>query len=188
MHHIAILVAAVLFNNQVSVAVPLASNSDEPSEVGQPCGKTLGDCAGILTCTPLSTNCTEWVTNWPEGCPGTCQEIDVSQQQIYTLCGGWQLMDDCDERRERCVADPRHADPCGPSCDGAGICWPFDDVCGGDTGRVCPEGKACFMRSNFAGVLQGKCFPLRFGSDAYEKTGLEEMYRTDQDGYQEDEP
>ena len=40
-------------------------------------------------------------------------------------------MDDCDERRERCVADPRREDACGPSCDGMGICWPFKERCEG---------------------------------------------------------
>ncbi len=83
-------------------------------------------------------------------------------------------MGDCDERRERCVADPRHMDRCGLSCDGMGICWPFQDVCDGD-GRGCGEAKVCFLDSTSG----GKCFPLRFGSDYYEKTGLEEVLRTD---------
>ncbi len=92
-------------------------------------------------------------------------------------------MDDCDERRERCVADPRHMDTCGPSCDGAGICWPFQDVCDAE-GRGCGEGKVCFAYRG--GGVGGRCLPLRFGSDYYEKTRLEEVVRTDQDGWQED--
>lgn len=172
-----ITAAAFLLNVAVSVAAPLASG---PSEVGQPCGQTLGDCTGDLTCIPLSTNCTIWVTSWQEGCPGTCQVIDLSQAQIYTLCGGWSLYDDCDERVERCVADPRTDQGCGPSCDGPGICWRFEDTCGGETGWECPEGKACFPYGNTG---TGRCFPLRFGSDYYDKTGLEEVYRTDQDGF-----
>jgi hypothetical protein len=176
MRHTAIITAAtLLLNIQLSTSIPLDS---PPSEVGQPCGQTLGDCAGTLTCIPLSTNCTQWVNTWNEGCPGTCQDIDISQQQVYTLCGGWGLMDDCDERRESCIADPRSADQCGPSCDGPGICWPYADICGGEAQIACPAGKACFEDLI--------CLPLRFGSDYYEKSKLEEVTRTDQDGWQED--
>jgi hypothetical protein len=172
-HTIILRAAALLFHISLSVAVPLDS---APSEVGQACSQTLGDCAGTLTCIPLSSNC----TSWREDCAGTCQEIDISKQQIYTLCGGWSLIDDCDERREMCVADPRRMYECGPSCDGPGICWPFKEMCGGEAGTQCPEGKVCF-RDMF-------CFPLRFGSDYYQKSKLEEVTRTDQDGYQEGEP
>jgi hypothetical protein len=176
-----ITAAAFILNVAASAAAPLASG---PSKVGQACSESLGDCAGALTCIPLSTNCTRWAPSWngDEGCPGTCQDIDISQAQIYTLCGGWSLYDDCDERVERCVLDPRTSEGCGPSCDGPGICWPLD-VCGGETGMQCPEGKACFVRGS---AESGMCFPLRFGSDHYEKTSLEEVYRTDQDGMQRD--
>ncbi|KAK3294094.1 uncharacterized protein B0H64DRAFT_399694 [Chaetomium fimeti] len=168
-------VAAFLLDIRVSAATPVDS---PPSEVGQPCGQTLGDCAGNLTCIPLSTDCTRWVNSSNEGCPGTCQEIDISKQQIYTLCGGWSLIDDCNERIESCIADPRTADSCGPSCDGSGICWPFAEICGGEEKLECPKGKACFNDLI--------CLPLRFGSDYYEKTSLEEVTRTDQDGWQGD--
>ena len=40
----------------------------------------------------------------------------------------------------------------------------------------------CFLNSTSG----GRCFPLRFGSDYYEKMGLEELLRTDQNGWQED--
>ncbi|KAL2190246.1 hypothetical protein L209DRAFT_723727 [Thermothelomyces heterothallicus CBS 203.75] len=112
------------------------------------------------------------------GCQGTCQDIDISKKQIYSLCGGFALYDDCDERIESCIADPRHVDTCGPSCDGPGICWPFAEICGGEEKLPCPEGKACFND-----LL---CFPLRFGSDYYKKSKLEEVHRTDRDGWQED--
>ncbi|KAK4121491.1 hypothetical protein N657DRAFT_535992, partial [Parathielavia appendiculata] len=157
-------------------------------ELGQPCSQSQGDCAGNLTCIPLSPNCTDWSDPI---CSGTCQDLTSSLHpppQIYTLCGGWALYDDCDERREMCVADPRHAaSECGPACDGPGVCWPFADVCqdigGEEAGEEmrkmkCPEGKVCF-KDMF-------CLPLRFGSDHYEKSKLEEVTRTDQDGYQED--
>ncbi|KAK4149849.1 hypothetical protein C8A00DRAFT_18516 [Chaetomidium leptoderma] len=180
MRGISIIAAAVLvFNIQVSVSIPLASS---PPDIGQPCGQSLGDCAGTLTCIPVSTNCTQWVNSWSEGCPGTCRDIDISQVQIYTIFGGWGFMDDCDERREYCTADPRHVDNCGPSCDGFGICWPFAEVCGGETGMACPEGKACFG-GDHRDAQGGMCLPLRFGSDYYEKSGLEEVFRTDQDGF-----
>ncbi|KAH6855843.1 hypothetical protein B0I37DRAFT_365965 [Chaetomium sp. MPI-CAGE-AT-0009] len=164
-------VVAFLIDVRLSLGTPVNS---PPAEVGQPCSQTLGDCAGNLTCIPLSTDC----TRWDKGCLGTCQEIDISKQQIYTLCGGWSLMDDCNERIESCIADPRTADLCGPSCDGSGICWPFAEICGGEEKLECPEGKACFNDLI--------CLPLRFGSDHYEKTSLEEVYRTDQDGWQGD--
>lgn len=100
-------------------------------------------------------------------------------------------MDDCDERVEQCIADPRSADACGPSCDGPGICAPTKDVCGDGTGMECDEGKACFPRMCFGdetnergAACGGLCFPLRFGSDSYEKSGLVEVVRHDQDGDQ----
>jgi hypothetical protein len=187
MRHISVIITAAAFilNAATSGAAPLASG---PSEVGQACSESLGDCAGTLTCIPLSTNCTRWATNWTgkEGCPGTCQDIDISQAQIYTLCGGWSLYDDCDERVERCILDPRTSEwGCGPSCDGPGICWPTTDMCSRETGMKCPEGKECFFWSS-VDTESGMCFPLRFGSDLYEKTSLEEVYRTDQDGMQRD--
>lgn len=163
-----ITTVAFLLSIKASVSIPLTSPTSPPSEIGQPCGQSLGDCASPLTCIPLSANCTEWVHSGSEGCPGTCQHIDIAQQHIYTLCGGWGFFDDCDESRELCVADPRNADECGPSCDGPGICWPFDEWCKVETGEGCAEGKGCFG---------GMCFALRFGSDYYEKTMLEEVYR-----------
>ncbi|KXX77014.1 hypothetical protein MMYC01_205841 [Madurella mycetomatis] len=148
------------------------------AEVDNPCGAELGDCP-TLTCIPLSSNCTYF-----RECPGTCQDLSVEKQQIYTLCGGWQLYDDCDERIEFCTADPRHYDTCGPSCDGLGICAPIDDYCGGNTDRECGKGKACFGGH---GEYVGTCFPLRFGSDYYDKSREEEVFRTDQDGRQDEE-
>ncbi|KAK3321685.1 hypothetical protein B0H66DRAFT_552459 [Apodospora peruviana] len=175
-------------------AMPLA----DPSEVGSACGGDKGDCPS-LTCIPLSANCTTWTTSYQKGCPGTCQSLDVSAQRIYTLCGGWALYDDCDERIESCLADPRHNDKCGPSCDGPGICIPNNDYCGWDKpGKECREGTTCFTDSNMAcreeraadGTIEricgGVCLPLRYGSDYYNKTRLEEVRRTDQDGYQHD--
>lgn len=97
------------------------------------------------------------------------------------------MMDDCDERVEQCVADPRSTDGCGPSCDGPGICAPIKDMCGGDTEMECDEGKVCFPRMCFRNdetACGGLCFPLRFGSDSYEKSGLVEVVRHDQDGNQ----
>lgn len=97
------------------------------------------------------------------------------------------LMDDCDERMERCVADPWRADGCGPSSDGPGIGWPFWEWCD-DTGKGCKEGKVCFPAGrDSVGEEWGKCFPLRFGSDYYEKTGLEEVHKTDQNGWSGEE-
>ncbi|KAK4169712.1 hypothetical protein QBC43DRAFT_197861 [Cladorrhinum sp. PSN259] len=145
------------------------------TEIGTPCGVTNPDCA-TLTCIPTSPSC----TIFPQ-CPGTCQFINVTAQRIYTKCGGWGYYDDCDERYESCIADERTTDFCGPSCDGMGICWPFADYCSSEKGyeRECGEGKACFH-----GAF---CLPLRFGSDSYEKTGLEEVFRNDQNGRQGDE-
>ncbi|KAK4182085.1 hypothetical protein QBC35DRAFT_550320 [Podospora australis] len=164
-------------------AAPLNS-----SEVGQDCGANFPDCP-TLTCIPLSKNCTKWKDSWDKGCPGTCQAIDISKQHIYTLCGGWGLIDDCDERVESCVTDPR-TQSCGPSCDDIGICWPYKDFCDADTGVKCPEGHACF-RTGWGAYKSkegtGWCFPLRYGSDLYPKTGLEEVWRTDQDGWQGEE-
>ncbi|KAH6634629.1 hypothetical protein B0J18DRAFT_416795 [Chaetomium sp. MPI-SDFR-AT-0129] len=162
----------------LALANPLTS--PQPSLINAPCGQTLGDCADPLTCIPLSINCTRWVSSLNEGCPGTCQQLDLTQQKIYTLCGGWEFRDDCDERVEVCVADPRHVDQCGPSCDGMGICWPWAESCDEGLGLECPAGRVCFKE-------RGICLPLRFGSDYYEKTRLEEEYRTDQDGWQGDD-
>lgn len=186
MHTPLLAAAALLFNAaQLTAAaattIPLSSRSSPPSEVGDPCGQELGDCAGDLTCIPLSTDCTIWGENSEDGCPGTCQIINLDEQRIYTVCGGWHLYDDCDERVERCVADPRRYDRCGPSCDGPGICHPFAEVCGLEGDPPCPEGTVCFDSEN-----GGRCFPLRFGSDTYEKTRAEEIVREDQDGWQGD--
>lgn len=60
-----------------------------------------------------------------------------------------------------------------------GICWPWAESCDEELGLECPEGRVCFEE-------RGICLPLRFGSDYYEKTRLEEEYRTDQDGWQGD--
>lgn len=100
------------------------------------------------------------------------------------------MMDDCDERIESCVADPRREGECGPSCDGPGICLPLGETCraavegGGPVG--CPEGTDCFFTTDWMGVKRttGMCFPLRYGSDFYERSRGEEVVRTDQDGYQ----
>ena len=187
MHTPLLAAAALLFNAaQLTAAaattIPLSSRSSPPpSEVGDPCGQELGDCAGDLTCIPLSTDCTIWGENSEDGCPGTCQIINLDEQRIYTVCGGWHMYDDCDERVERCVADPRRYDRCGPSCDGPGICHPFAEVCGLEDDPPCPERTVCFGTGN-----AGRCFPLRFGSDYYEKTRAEEIVREDQDGWQGD--
>ncbi|KAM7193086.1 hypothetical protein V8F33_007958 [Rhypophila sp. PSN 637] len=183
MHPITLLITLLLSASE-SFSTPLIQpTSTDPL----PCGQTNPECPSPLTCIPLSTNCTHWATrSSPSSCPGRCELLDLSQQQIYTLCGGWALMDDCDERIERCVADPRRLDSCGPSCDGPGICWPFKDICDAE-GKGCGEGKVCFWdRPLFDRPVgkQGKCLPLRFGSDYYEKTRLEEVTRTDQDGWQ----
>ncbi|KAK0716721.1 hypothetical protein B0T21DRAFT_296111, partial [Apiosordaria backusii] len=164
-----------------------------PSEINSPCGLDLGDCAHPLTCIPLSTNCTRWTASWSDwaGCPGTCQSIDISVQKIYTLCGGWSLLDNCDERVEYCRRDPRN-DDCGPSCDGAGICQPNDDYCGGKEQQECREGLACFIDGQDWQVdgehPYGVCLPLRFGSERYEKTSLEESWTEEWDGRQGEEP
>ncbi|KAK5658922.1 hypothetical protein OQA88_1737 [Cercophora sp. LCS_1] len=171
----------------------------DPSEVGIPCGHDHPDCP-TLTCVPTQINCTFWKDNWFDGCPGTCQEIDITRQHIYTLCGGWGLMDDCDERIEYCRADPRHHYECGPSCDGMGICVPNHDGCGGKEEIGCGEGKVCFatpswqenakdcvyreVNGQMLPTCYGVCLPLRFGSDTYAKTGREEIMRNDQDGRQ----
>ena len=177
-----IIITALLLNICSSISTPLMSR--QPSRIDEACGQSLGDCAAPLTCIPVSPNCTKWVSRWSEGCPGTCQDIDISKQQIYTICGGWGYYDDCNERIERCVTDPRNGG-CGPSCDAMGICWPFKEVCGGETGLNCPQGKACFEDNKTKDSEQGGiCLPLRFGSDYYEKTELEQVFRTDQDGWQ----
>ncbi|KAK0751799.1 hypothetical protein B0T18DRAFT_320502, partial [Schizothecium vesticola] len=90
----------------------------------------------------------------------------------YTLCGGWGMLDDCEERREACVADPRREGECGPACDGPGICHPRREVCGGEDGGGCPEGMECFLETDQAGGRgsTGMCFPLRYGSDYYERS------------------
>lgn len=159
--------------------LPLATASDTP------CGATNPDCPSPLTCIPLTASCTVWPR-----CPGTCQALDRARQRIYTLCGGWRMMDDCDERIESCVADPRREGECGPSCDGPGICLPLGETCraaveGGEP-VGCPEGTDCFFTTDWMGVKRttGMCFPLRYGSDFYERSRGEEVVRTDQDGYQ----
>ncbi|KAK4113017.1 hypothetical protein N656DRAFT_778532 [Canariomyces notabilis] len=168
------------------------------AEVGTPCGAELGDCP-TLTCIPLSSNC----TYFPK-CRGTCQDLSVEKQQIYTVCGGWSYYDDCDERVESCMTDPRHYYSCGPSCDGMGICYPIKDgSCGGNTGRECGPGKVCFGGDNMKPgvgylcdlnietgekICGGVCLPLRFGSDGYEKSKEAEVVRTDQDGWQGENP
>lgn len=151
------------------------------AEIGQPCGASLGDCP-TLTCIPVSKSC----TNFRE-CQGTCHPVNISEQQIYTKCGGWGFMDDCNEKFESCIADPRTDDKCGPSCDGMGICWPFMDYCGWEDGRECAPGSACFKEERAWPNASGVCLPLRFGSDYYEKTNLEEIFRNDQDGWQGEE-
>ena len=107
-------------------------------------------------------------------------------------------MDDCDERVEHCTADPRSRD-CGPSCDSGGICIPNVDVCGWEAKYKCRPGLECFISSwscpaGYRGEgnkdCGGYCLPMRFASDAYAKTRLEEISRTDLDGRQgeEDDP
>lgn len=165
--------------------LPFATPSDLPTPCG---GTTAPDCPAPLTCIPLSTSCTAWPR-----CPGTCQALDPARQRVYTLCGGWRMMDDCDERVESCVADPRREGECGPACDGPGICHRLGETCraavvegGGEEGVGCPEGTACFFTTDWTGVRRttGMCFPLRYGSDFYERSRGEEVVRTDQDGYQ----
>jgi hypothetical protein len=128
----------------LSAALP-SSNSPE---LNTACGADIGDCP-TLTCIPLSQNCTIWgVSDYVERptCRGICQDIDLTKQKMYTLCGGWQMYDDCNEAVEYCTADPRRTG-CGPSCDGPGICIPHGDVCGWDTRRECGEGRECFFVS-----------------------------------------
>jgi hypothetical protein len=155
-------------------------------ELNSPCGAEKGDCPS-LTCIPLAANCTDF-----DHCAGTCQVLS-SPQQIYTICGGWGFFDDCDERIESCIADPRNSD-CGPPCDGMGICAPLQDYCGSGSGRVCSGDKACFKTgfmceedesSGEVSLCGGMCLPLRFGSDSYEKSKEVEVFRTDQNGNQE---
>lgn len=172
MHLPTLLASAVL--STLATPTPLSA---QLAEVGTPCGAELGDCP-TLTCIPDSSNC----TYFPR-CRGTCRDLSGSPQQIYTLCGGWALYDDCDERVEFCGTDPRHYATCGPSCDAPGICHPIEDYCGGLTGRQCEGDKVCFRGE---GNRTGTCFPLRFGSDFYEKSRAVEVVRTDQDGRQRD--
>ncbi|SPN99135.1 uncharacterized protein DNG_02170 [Cephalotrichum gorgonifer] len=186
----------------ISLLLPIitASPIDDPPEVGSACGAELGDCPS-LTCIPLSKNCTDF-----SACPGTCQEIVLEDQRIYTLCGGWGFYDDCDETIEYCRSDPRTTDLCGPSCDGFGICAVSDDYCGGESGRKCGEGKVCFNGISerwFPGVehepcsededaeglvCAGMCFPLRFGYDGYEKSMNEILVKTDEEEEQIEPP
>ncbi|GAB1317074.1 hypothetical protein MFIFM68171_07284 [Madurella fahalii] len=188
-----------LFFPFIAFSLPSPSPSDSDpvpwaAELNTPCGGGLPDCP-TLTCIPLSPNCTVWNRRYGDPCPGTCQYIDITHQHIYTVCGGWGFYDDCDERFESCIADPRHDDSCGPSCDGMGICHPNMEICGfadwvGDgVGYVCPEGKACFMGTyrTTNGSVGGACFPLRYGSDYYEKTKKEEVIREDQNGDQRED-
>jgi len=89
------------------------------------------------------------------------------------------------------VADPRRSG-CGPECDGAGICAPVADTCGGEAGRTCTGDKVCLRRPNCVAdeaageryTCGGLCLPLRFGSDSYEKSRAVEVTREDQDGRQ----
>ena len=186
------------------------------SEIGIPCGGTIGDCPS-LTCIPLSQNCTIWAEdNYPYigppgGCLGTCQFVNLTEQHIYTKCGGWGLYDDCNEAVEFCTDDPRNQG-CGPSCDGNGICLPtIGSSCGFDSGLKCAPGLECFhgtpgewtngVPSERRGCVEwtlsngtqekwcgGKCLPLRFGSDRYEKTKLEERWTEEFNGRQREDP
>ncbi|KAK0658323.1 hypothetical protein QBC41DRAFT_385798 [Cercophora samala] len=166
-----------------ALSAPLSNDTTTPSSINAPCNFDLGDCPSPLTCIPLSPTCTRWSTlqdtSWP-GCPGTCQLIDLSTQRVYRKCAGWGLYFNCDEKTEYCTDDPRNY-RCGPSCDDAGICQPSDDWCGGQDKRACREGLACFIHppahvQNEGESPYGVCLPLRFGSDYYEKTGLEETW------------
>ncbi|KAK4454534.1 hypothetical protein QBC34DRAFT_467965 [Podospora aff. communis PSN243] len=206
----------ILTLNFLTLSHALPSTSPQPNplpELNSPCGPDIGDCPGTLTCIPLSQNCTVWRIDEYSGrppCRGTCQDIDIARQKVYTLCGGWRRMDDCNEAVEQCVADPRHDGACGPACDGPGICLPKGDVCGWDTGRTCGEGRECFFGGEdvwpngvpgsrkgcqeweaedgtWVKQCQGQCLPLRFGSDTYEKTGREEIITDRWDGWQESE-
>lgn len=159
------------------------SPKTEPSDVGSPCGAELGDCAGTLHCVPLSTDCTDF-----RECHGTCEDLHSSPQPIYTICGGWDFIDDCDERVEYCTPDPRTNEHCGASCDAMAICAILDEYCGGPDDRECPLGKTCFdFGHDDSGTLWGNCFPLRFGSDTYEKSSEWEVIRYDQDGDQRED-
>ncbi len=182
----------------VPLTLGLPTDPFNTTEVGIACGAALGDCP-TLTCIPLSKECTDFGE-----CPGTCQYINIAEQRIYTLCGGWGYYDDCDERIEFCGSDPRNSG-CGPSCDDMGICHVTKDYCGGPDMVECSGGKVCFehiwghnpttlpdpeicRRTPEGGwACGGTCFPLRFGSDSYAKTRLEEVIRKDQDGRQGDD-
>ncbi|KAK4222370.1 hypothetical protein QBC38DRAFT_504093 [Podospora fimiseda] len=193
----------------LAIPSPLLYNS---SDINTACGLTNPDCPSPLTCIPLSKNCTTWTTRYHPGCPGTCQYIDYSSTQKYTMCGGWAYADDCYESKEVCIADPRTKN-CGISCDGKGLCHPYRELCGWNTGLTCPEGKVCFgdgsdeddglmydgatggwVKRKFCVYVTfpngkkgtkcgGVCLPLRYGSDTYEKSLEEEVWRTDQDGW-----
>lgn len=203
MHHLTLLLS--LF----SLAVVAET---ETTETPQPCGHhSNAACPSNLTCIPLSANCTQYYspsTNHP-GCPGTCQPLSLSHQQIYTACGNMIYLDACLEYREKCIADPRRGRGSGsPSGDGPGICWPFRDICGWDTGYTCQRGLACFgggdendeikdqkrfcvdvlKAGERTRVCGGVCLPLRYGSDTYDKTRLEEVWRSDQSGWQGKRP
>jgi hypothetical protein len=171
---------------------PLTAATVDPAECNSPCG--MGKDCPSLTCIPVAANCTDF-----GDCAGTCQDLSASKQQIYSVCGGWGLIDDCDERIESCTSDPRRSG-CGPECDGPGICLPLEDYCGGDTDQRCGEGKVCFKgsgvgdwgcvdgeRSDKGYSCWGKCLPLRFGSDGYAKSREVEVARHDQDGNQRDD-
>ncbi|KAK4203164.1 hypothetical protein QBC40DRAFT_251386 [Triangularia verruculosa] len=176
----------------IVLSLPISNTTTSPSEFNAPCNFDIGDCASPLTCIPLSPTCTRWASlknSWRDGCSGTCQFIDITAQKVYTKCGGWGLIDNCNERVEYCTADPRN-DDCGPSCDGMGICQPNGDYCGGKEKAECREGLACFIsRGHLQGDGEhpyGVCLPLRFGSDTYEKTRLEESWTEEWDGWQGD--
>lgn len=152
--------------------LPLLGIGLSSPDLNTPCGSDIGDCPSPLTCIPLSQNCTVWDSVFRDGpaCRGTCQDLDVAKQKVYTLCGGWSRMDDCNEAVEKCVADPRHAGGCGPACDGPGICVPYESVCGWDTGESCGEGMECFFVS--FGCLEGMIFYKNSYADSWAITYL----------------
>lgn len=213
------LLLLLLYSAVPSLSYTLNSNTPSDPNIGTPCGiRDLSipnqniDCPAPLTCIPLDRNCTRWYRpNGEEygflGCPGTCQAIPLEAEQIYTKCGNMIYDTDCIEGNERCVGDPRRRDGT-PSSDGPGICWPFRDMCGWDTGFTCPEGKVCFggersdnpnltrgpfcvdvmykgKRQNLCG---GACFPLRYGADRYEKSREVLVERHAQSGWQGPRP